>query len=288
MNLIIEGYFAIEQFVPDFVLQLLKVIRKSYGQSHFHIRWGAEEEKHADLWLNALLFSRHRSPKWIDEYKYTLREKQWELPWDNAMHMIFYTVVQERATQVNYINTAKIARGEMKDPDFANDSDPVLARIAQVIAIDEAAHYNFFLEGARLYLYYYPAQSLEALHDVIKFFAMPAGDIIPDYDHFAEVVARASVYGPRQHLRDVLDVALKSLSVSGKNALYKGIKRIRSVPKEDGTMRDTTVFEMLDYESVTTRVQRLHEKVSGYEKEIGFNEIDPTEFIPSGIQQTGS
>ena len=117
---------------------------------------------------------------------------------------------------------------------------------------------------------------------------MPAGDIIPDYDHFAEVVARASVYGPRQHLRDVLDVALKSLGVSGKNALYKGIKRIRSVPKEDGTMRDTTVFEMLDYESVTTRVQRLHEKVSGYEKEIGFNEIDPTEFIPSGIQQTGS
>jgi acyl-[acyl-carrier-protein] desaturase len=272
MNLILEGYFAIEQYVPDFVLQLLKVIRKSYGQSHFHIRWGAEEEKHSDLWLNTLLFSRHRSLKWIDEYKHTLREG----------------VVQERATQVNYLNTAKIARGEMNDPDFANDNDPVLASLSQVIATDEAAHYNFFLEGARLYLYYYPAQALEALHDVIKFFAMPAGDLIPDYDQFAEVVARACVYGPREHLRDVLDVALKSLSVKGKSELYKGIKRIRSVPKEDGTMQDTSIFEMLDYEGVTTRVQRLNEKISNYEKEIGIDEIDPTIFVPSGIQHTGS
>jgi acyl-[acyl-carrier-protein] desaturase len=281
LNRILEGYFAIEQYVPDYVLQLLKVIRKSYGQSHFHIRWGAEEEKHADLWQNAILFSRHRSPEWIDEYKHTLREGQWELPWDNAMHMIFYTVVQERATQVNYLNTAKISRGEMKDPDFANDIDPVLASMSQVIATDEAAHYNFFLEGARLYLYYYPAQALEALYDVIKFFAMPAGDLIPDYDHFAEIVARACVYGPREHLRDVLDVALKSLSVKGKNVLYKGIKRIRSVPREDGTMQDTSIFDMLDYEGVTSKVQRLHEKIADYEKEIGINEIDPTRFVPS-------
>jgi acyl-[acyl-carrier-protein] desaturase len=288
LNLILEGYFAIEQYVPDFVLQLLKVLRKSYGRSHFHIRWGAEEEKHSDLWLNSILFSRHRSPKWIEEYKHTLREKQWELPWDNAMHMIFYTVVQERATQVNYLNTAKIARGEMDDPDFANDSDPVLASIAQVIATDEAAHYNFFLEGARLFLYYYPAQSIEALYDVIKFFAMPAGDLIPDYDKFAEVVARACIYGPREHLRDVLEVAIKSLSIKGKNELYKGIKRIRSVPKEDGTMQDTSIFDMLDYEGVTTKVQRLHDKISDYEKEIGINEIDPTSFVPSGIKHNGS
>ena len=288
MNRIMEGYFAIEQYVPDFVLQLLKVIRKSYGQSHFHIRWGAEEEKHSDLWLNTILFSRHRSIKWINEYKHTLREKQWELPWDNAMQMIFYTVVQERATQVNYLNTAKIARGNTNDQDFLNDNDPVLAKLSSVIATDEAAHYNFFLEGARLYLYYYPAQALEALHDVIKFFAMPAGDLIPDYDHFAEIVARACVYGPREHLRDVLDVALKSLSVSGKSELYKGIKRIRSVPKLDGSMLDTSIFDMMDYEGVTTKVQRSHEKISDYEKEIGIDQVDPTKFVPSGIQQTSS
>jgi acyl-[acyl-carrier-protein] desaturase len=89
------------------------------------------------------------------------------------MHMSFYTVIQERATQVNYLNTGLIASGKSDDPGFADDVDPVLARVAQVIAIDEAAHFNFFLETARLYLYYYPAQALEALHDVINILPCP-------------------------------------------------------------------------------------------------------------------
>jgi acyl-[acyl-carrier-protein] desaturase len=61
MNLVLEGFFAVEQYVPDYVTTLLRVIRRSHGRSHFHIRWGSEEEKHADLWENTLLFSRHRS-----------------------------------------------------------------------------------------------------------------------------------------------------------------------------------------------------------------------------------
>jgi len=283
LNYIIEGFFAIEQYVPDFVLQLLKVIRRSYGQSHFHIRWGSEEEKHSDLWENAMLFSRHRTPKWIEDYKHTLRENQWELPWDNPMHMVFYTVIQERATQVNYLNTALIVGGKGNDADFINDADPVLERVAQVIAIDEAAHYNFFLEGARLYLYYYPAQALEALYDVIKFFTMPAGNIIPGYDRFAEIVAKSGIYGPREHLRDVVDVALKSLGVKGKNLLYKGIKRIRSVPDIDGTMRDTSIFAMVDYENVTSKVKRLFGRIGDYEKDIGLDDVYPTQFVPSGL-----
>ena len=63
LNNIIEGFFAVEQYVPDYVLTLLKVIRRSHGRSHFHIRWGSEEEKHAELWENALIFSRFRTPK---------------------------------------------------------------------------------------------------------------------------------------------------------------------------------------------------------------------------------
>ena len=101
INRILEGFFAVEQYVPDYVLTLLRVIRRSHGRSHFHIRWGSEEEKHADLWENTLIFSRFRTPKWIETYKQVLREKAYELPWENPMHMIFYTVVQERAIQVN-------------------------------------------------------------------------------------------------------------------------------------------------------------------------------------------
>ncbi len=284
LNMILQGFFAVEQYVPDYVLTLLRVIRRSHGRSHFHIRWGAEEERHADLWENALLFSRCRSPQWIEEYKDTLRSEQWELPWDDPMYMIFYTVIQERATQVNYINTALIATGKSDHPEYANDADPVLARAAHVITVDEAAHYAFFLEGARLYLYYYPAQALEALYNVIKYFAMPAGDLIPDYDKFAEVVAKAGVYGPREHLSDVLDVALGQLGVAGRRALYKGIKKIRQVPDTNGNMYDTAIFDLLDYKGVESKVRRLIDRVGTYESGIGFDMFDPITFVPSGIE----
>lgn len=284
LNTILEGFFAVEQYVPDYVLTLLQVIRQSYGRSHFHIRWGAEEEKHSDLWENALLFSRFRTPEWIEDYKQTLRSQSWELPWDSPLHMIFYTVIQERATQVNYLNTGLIARGKNELPDFENAEDPVLAHASQVISIDEAAHYNFFLEGARLFLYYYPAQALEALQDVIQYFAMPAGNLIPNYDKFAEVVAQAGVYGPREHLKDVLDIALKNMGVEGRRALQRGIKRIREVPHPDGTMHSTAIFDVLDYEGVTQKVQKLFGRIADYEKEVGFDEVYPTKFIASGIQ----
>lgn len=283
LNTIIEGFFAVEQYVPDYVSSLLNKIRESYGRSHFHIRWGAEEERHSDTWLNALLFSRFRTPTWIEEYKQALRSGEWKLPWDDALHMVFYPVIQERATQLSYIKMAVIARGESNNPDFAGDPDPVLAEIAHTIAIDEAAHYNFFLECARLLLYYYPAQALEAFLDVIKHFAMPAADLIPNYQQFFEEVARAGIYGPREYARDVLQSALDNLNISGRRALEAGVRRFRQTPDEDGNMRDTAIFETLDYRSMETTVRRLFERIEKYEREIGLADIDPTRFAPSGL-----
>jgi acyl-[acyl-carrier-protein] desaturase len=281
MNHIIEGFFAVEQYVPDFVSALLNVIRTSHGRSHFHIRWGAEEERHADLWYNGVLFSQFRSPEWLREYMGQLRGQQWNLPWDDPMHMVFYTVFQERATQVNYLNTAVIARGQSAKPQFANDADPVLAKMAQTIAIDEAAHYNFFLEGARLFLYYYPAQALEAMHDVIRYFAMPAGHLIPEYDKFSETVHRAGIYGPREHARDVVQVALENLGVAGRKALEAGIKRGRLVPDENGNMRHTAIFEGIDFPHVEAAVRRIFGRIRKHENEVGFSDVDPTIFVPN-------
>ena len=269
--------------MPDYVFTLLRVVRRSFGRSHFHIRWGAEEERHSDLWENALLFSRFRTPEWIEEYKYVLRSQEWELPWDNPMHMIFYTVIQERATQVNYLNTALIARGKSLLADFADDVDPVLAKASQIIAADEAAHYNFFLQGARLYLYYYPAQALEALHDVIKYFAMPAGHLIPDYDKFVAVTTAARVYGPREHITDVLDVALKNLGVEGRKALVQGIKRIRQVPTEAGEMRNTAILDTLDYAEIEQKVKQIFSRINKYEEMTGHAQISPLKFVPNSL-----
>lgn len=287
LNTILEGYYAVEQYVPDYTSKTIEMTRESYGRSHFQIRWGSEEEKHSDLWLNTLIFSRHRDPDWIRDYQASLRSDEWMMPWTDVFHTIFYVVIQERATQLNYLNTAIIARGQSDVPAHKNDADPVLAKVAETIAIDEAAHYSFFLEVARLYLYYYPARSLEALYDVINNFHMPGLDIIPNRAALSEALYQAGVYGPRQYTRDVLSVALKNLGIDNRRAFIQrfsdGIKRTRLVPDPDGNDRPTATFDLFDYDSVEKAVKKLFGRVASYEKEIGFDEIDPTVFVPSGL-----
>ncbi|RYX82332.1 fatty acid desaturase [bacterium] len=282
---ILKGFFAVEQFVPDYVTDLLRVIRKSHGRSHFHIRWGAEEERHADLWYNALLFSGQMKPDAIRDYMQELRESQWTLPWQDPMYMTFYTVFQERATQVNYLNTAVIARGKSDKPQFANDADPILARAAQTIAIDEAAHYNFFLEGARLYLYYYPAQAIQAMIDVIRHFAMPGSQVhIPDYPKFEETVYKAAIYGPREHSRDVVQHALDALGFENRKALENGIKRVRQVPDENGNWQESQIFDGIDFPSITNSVERIFGRIKNYEEKTGHADIDPTIFQSNYVE----
>lgn len=278
---ILQGFFAVEQYVPDYVTSLLQVIRASHGRSHFHIRWGSEEERHADLWHNACLFSGQRSGQWLRDYMGQLRGQTWKLPWEDPLHMIFYTVFQERATQVNYLNLAVIARGQSDKPEFQNDADPILVNAAKTIAADEAAHYNFFLEGARLYLYYYPVQAIEAMMDVINHFAMPAGDIIPDYAQFSETVYRAGIYGPREHAKDVVQVALKNLGFSGRKAVEAGIRQGRLVPDENGNLRDSAIFEGIDFEVIQQSVRRIFSRIDQHETEVGFRDLDPTLFVPN-------
>jgi len=284
LNTIVEGFFAVEQYVPDYVMSMVRLLRQSYGRSHFQIRWGAEEAKHSDAWLNAVLFLRRRTIQWIEDYKHALRNKEWRLPWEDAFHMSFYTVIQERATQLNYLNTALAAQGKSDKPELAGDQDPVLAEVAQTIAVDEAAHYNFFTEAARLLLYYYPARALEALTDVVQHFAMPAVDIIPNFQEFSEALYRTGVYGSARHFsRDVLRAAFENMGVAGRRALADGVKRFRQVPDPDGNLRDTAFFNMLDYSAVETAVKRLFSKIEQYESEIGLNELDPTRFVASGL-----
>ena len=278
---ILEGFFAVEQYVPDYVSTLLEVIRKSHGRSHFHIRWGSEEERHADLWYNAVLFSGKRSGDWLRQYMSDLRGQEWKLPWNDPIHMTFYTVFQERATQVNYMNTAVIARGASDKPQFANDADPILLQAAKTIAADEAAHYNFFLEGARLWLYYYPVQAIEAMADVIKHFSMPAASIIPNYNEFAEIVYRAGIYGPREFSKDVVQVALGNLGFEGRKALEAGIKRGRLVPDENGNLVDSAIFEGIDYEQIKDSTRRIFGRIEQHEQEVGFWDVDPTVFVPN-------
>ena len=169
------------------------------------------------------------------------------------------------------------------NPAFANDVDPVLERVCRTIAVDEAAHFDFFLQAAHLFVYYYPAQALDALVDVIKHFVMPATDVIPNYRQFEEQAARAGIFTIRGYVAEVLEVALKNLNLRGFKAITAGVRRSRQVPDPDGNMRDTAIFDAIDYAAVEAAVKCLHRRITDYERETGRAAVDATCFVPSGL-----
>jgi acyl-[acyl-carrier-protein] desaturase len=208
-----------------------------------------------------------------------LRNSIWTVNWDDPLRMLFYQIIQERATQVNYLNFGLMIRGENGQPSPHQDS--ALQHAARTIAIDEAAHYQFFLETARIFLYYFPVESLEALADVIKHFSMPAMDIIPDYQVFGEALYRAAVYGPRIFAKDVVQIALNNLGVEGRKALENGVRLSRQVPDPDGKMRDTALFGSLNYDYIEDATKRLFGRIGRYEAKYGLDVVAPTTFVPT-------
>jgi len=266
---LLRGFYAVEQFVPDYTGRLSNLFRANYGRSQHQLHWGAEEAKHADVWKNALLFSGATSRIDLDLYDSGLRDNKWELPWSSHLEMLFYTVLQERATELTYLDMAKIGRGHY--PGWSSDdTDPVLVKIATAIAVDEAAHYRFFLEGARLYLYYFPEEALDALTRVIQGFAMPAIDLIYDYSAFSKVLTDSQLYSSTKYARFVVIPALKNL----------GIASPRLLRDWQCSRLPTSYF----VHAVERSVQDLYGNVGRYEDGIGLRDLDPLNFISSTVE----
>lgn len=276
---ILRGFYAVEQYAPDYTAQLTQLARRDYGRAQFQIRWGAEEERHADLWRNALLFTRSHTAQELDEYTRELRARAWVAPFDTLLHMLFYTVLQERATQLIYRNLGRIAKGEHPDPRFASDKDPALACAIAAITVDEAAHFDFFLSVARLYLYYFPEESLGALVDVLRNFMMPAADLVGDYARFLTALHEAQVFGPRIYGREVAKPALAALGVETIRAVEEGLRRRRDFPDTHGTIRSNPTTGGCDFNVVESAVCGLFDRIGRYEADVGLAAVDPTTFV---------
>jgi acyl-[acyl-carrier-protein] desaturase len=155
--------------------------------------------------------------------------------------------------------------------------------MCQTIAADEAAHYHFYLEVGRIILYYSPAEGVEAIEDVLREFAMPAQLIIPNWPEIQDAILRTSVYGPRIFFHDVLQVALGQLSAENRKLIRDGIRRMRTVPDEDGHMRDTIAAEILDVPHLMTDVRQAFARIHEHEAATGLDIVNPTVLEPGPL-----
>ncbi len=275
---LVQGFYAVEQYAPDYTAELTRLARTGYGHSQFQIRWGAEEEKHSDLWRNVLLFTRARTASQLEQYTHDLRDQAWEAPYKSPLEMLFYTVFQERATQLIYLRLAAAAEGRSDESKLSSARDPVLAKVCSAIAADEAAHYDFFLSLARLNLYYFPEESLVALVRVLRSFVMPAATIVPDYDAFIKVLYEAKLFGPQIYGREVARPALKALGIESVKAIEAGLAATRTPPDPSGIVRPP-VISGCDFNALEGTVSHLFDRFIKYERDVGLADVDPTVFV---------
>lgn len=223
--IMVEGYFAVESYLPDFVTEAMAIVRRSRGRAWFQANWGYEESKHAMAWETWLTVSGKRTPQQMEEYAYYLSEKEWRLPYDTPRRMIIYQMIQERATYLNYHNLA--ARAD-------REGDKALSTALNIVAVDEIAHHGFFYKGVQLYLKYDTANTLDDICHVLKSFAMPARNFLYNWNEFEDVVAKAGIYGPREHIKDVQNPILNALGYENRRALERAALQMRIAPDNIG------------------------------------------------------
>jgi acyl-[acyl-carrier-protein] desaturase len=107
-----------------------------------------------------------------------------------------YVSFQELATRVSHRNTGKFTQ------------DPLCDQLLTRIAADENLHMIFYRNLVNAALQLAPDQTMQAINDVVKTFAMP-GTGIPGFQRKAVEMALAGIYDVRQHRDEVVAPMLR-------------------------------------------------------------------------------
>src|SRR6516162_2229054 len=202
---VVESFCAVELYLPDYLSKLIPQVRGNRGRAWMLANWGYEECKHSMALGDWLLRSGMRTDEQMADLEGEVFSHEWDLPYDNARGMICYTVLQELATWLHYVNLRKIVEAE--------GGDPALERVLQLVAIDERAHYDFFRRLVSLYLEYDRPGTLEQLRRVINTFKMPAVHMLADSRARSEEVKQLRIFDEDIFILQVYEPVLAALKV---------------------------------------------------------------------------
>jgi len=220
--LIVESFCAVELFLPDYTSKILHLVRKSRGRAWFQANWGYEESKHSLALEEWLIHSGKRTAKEMSSFADTVLEREWNLPFETPRQMMIYTVFQELSTGMNYKNLRRKA---------IEQNDNALSTALSFIARDESAHYQFFLDGVKLYLKEDRDGTLRDIQYVLERFRMPAQDLIPDWEVRGKTILGEKVFSDRIFYKDIMRPILSVLGTGREElqALSKTIPELTPV-----------------------------------------------------------
>src|SRR5947209_4529999 len=155
---VVESFWAVEMYLPDYVAKALPMIRANKGWAWFHANWGYEESKHSLALGDWLLKSGARTDEQMADLEGQLFAHQWQVPYESPTGMVIYAMVQELATWVHYRNLRRrVDEG----------ADPALSRLLGLIAVDERAHHAFYRSVVQFFLGLDRRETLEQLRRVL-------------------------------------------------------------------------------------------------------------------------
>jgi acyl-[acyl-carrier-protein] desaturase len=218
---VVGTFCAVELYLPDYLSKLIPQVRANRGRAWMLANWGYEECKHSMVLEDWLLKAHMRSDEQIADMHREVFAHEWHLPYDNARGMIIYTALQEVATRIHYVRLAEIVRRE--------GGCPALERALQLVAIDEAAHGDFFRRLVSLYLEYDRPGTLEQMRRVLNTFRMPSVHMLSDGPARINAVKDLNIFTEEIFLAQVYEPVIAKLGVS-KRELRRSHPRERVVP----------------------------------------------------------
>jgi len=216
---VVQAYFAVEMYLPDYTSKILHLIRASRGRGWFQANWGYEESKHSlalEMWLTK---SGAMTQEQVFEYTEQLLAGEWRLPYDTPLEMMLYTTLQEFATSLNYRGLRKYAQEK---------GDGALDKVLHLLSRDETAHFEFFKNGSLLFMEHNRDRALESLNHVIRTFQMPAQELIPGWKANDQLIRDLGIFNDRMYMRDVVKPVLKALGVEAEE-LREARRRLEEV-----------------------------------------------------------
>jgi acyl-[acyl-carrier-protein] desaturase len=218
---VVETFCAVEMYLPDYLSKTLPQIRANRGRAWTMAVWGYEESKHSMALEDWLLKSHARSDEQMTDLDREVFKNEWNLPADNARAMCCYTLFQELATRIHYQRLLEAVRRE--------GGCPTLEKLLTLIAIDEAAHADFFRRLVSLYLDFDRAGTLEQMRRVINTFAMPAVHFLADSAKRVADIKKLDIFDDSIFLEYVYQPTLARLGVAPRELRRKAPREI-SVP----------------------------------------------------------
>jgi len=208
--LMIESFFAVESYLPDFAEKGMGYYRKMVGLSNGHINWSYEELKHGRTLQLVLERSGARTPDQTRDFRMALARKGWSMPYPTARQMLIYASFQEKETQRNYEHLRSV---------LANGGSSGAAQALRIIGRDEAFHHAYYKDLVKILLEYDEVGTAQDIQKVATSFRMPAQHLMPNMEDRVRVMVRNKVFGKKQVRDEAIIPTIKAFGFRDQDEL---------------------------------------------------------------------